>query len=130
MKTCSICGIPKDRSEFHKRARSVDGLDPKCKTCQRAYDSTDARRVARRLYGRKRSKKKDHKIRVKASNIVRSEARAKRIPRAQSLTCKCGVRANEYHHPNYSRPLDVVALCIPCHRAEHQIISKTGLGFW
>lgn len=34
--------------------------------------------------------------------------------------CKyCGDLPTVGHHPDYSKPLDVVWLCRPCHRAEH-----------
>ncbi len=39
MKTCSICGMNKDSSEFYARAASPDGLQPKCKICQKGLDS-------------------------------------------------------------------------------------------
>ena len=31
----------------------------------------------------------------------------------------CGLPAHEYHHEDYSRPMDVVALCKACHLARH-----------
>jgi hypothetical protein len=31
----------------------------------------------------------------------------------------CGAEHSEAHHPDYSRPLDVVWLCQPCHASTH-----------
>lgn len=33
MKTCTRCGFEKDRSDFYKRTKSPDGLQPLCKKC-------------------------------------------------------------------------------------------------
>lgn len=32
-KVCSVCGKPKSREQFHRRAVSYDGLQPHCKEC-------------------------------------------------------------------------------------------------
>ncbi len=34
LKTCSRCGASKPRADFNRRARSADGLQPKCRTCE------------------------------------------------------------------------------------------------
>jgi hypothetical protein len=41
LKTCTCCGIPKDRSEFHARAASPDGLRPSCKECRKNINRQD-----------------------------------------------------------------------------------------
>jgi hypothetical protein len=33
---------------------------------------------------------------------------------------RCGAPKAEKHHADYARPLDVIWLCRPCHRAEHK----------
>ena len=35
----------------------------------------------------------------------------------------CGAKKVHGHHPDYSRPLDVVWLCPPCHRKEHEAMK-------
>lgn len=36
----------------------------------------------------------------------------------------CGVEGNvQAHHPDYDRPLMVVWICAPCHRAHHRAYS-------
>ena len=37
---------------------------------------------------------------------------------------RCGSAKVHGHHPDYSRPLDVVWLCPTCHRKEHQAMKK------
>lgn len=36
-KPCSVCGESKDLDAFNRRKDSRDGLQPKCKVCERAY---------------------------------------------------------------------------------------------
>ena len=49
LRTCTICRIPKPRSEFHRRTRSRDGLQRHCRACGRqALDAADAARKAQR----------------------------------------------------------------------------------
>ncbi|SRR6266511_3502309 len=35
MKICQSCGVSKPLSEFHKRTRALDGLQTRCKICNR-----------------------------------------------------------------------------------------------
>lgn len=42
------------------------------------------------------------------------------------LPCvKCNNPVVEAHHPDYSKPLDVVWLCRDCHMTEHANLSQT-----
>ena len=40
-KTCTKCGITQSRSEFHKKSDAPDGLQNRCKACQRAYNEAN-----------------------------------------------------------------------------------------
>ena len=42
-KRCSICGVIKESSEFHKNPKSLDGLDHRCKLCRNKIQ-TDRRK--------------------------------------------------------------------------------------
>ena len=37
---------------------------------------------------------------------------------------RCGAKKVHGHHPDYSRPLDVVWLCPDCHRKEHEAMKN------
>lgn len=67
---------------------------------------------------RQRNKASDpvkHKARVMAANAV------KRGKLVRSPFCQLclGTERSEGHHPDYAKPLEVVWLCPPCHRAIH-----------
>lgn len=38
MKVCNKCGTEKSKDEFHKRSASIDGLQAKCKSCDKAHE--------------------------------------------------------------------------------------------
>jgi len=40
--------------------------------------------------------------------------------------CGSGKKAEAHHH-NYHKPLDVIWLCRPCHRAEHARLRREGV---
>lgn len=40
MKVCSSCSVSQATEEFGHRAASPDGLQPKCKTCTKAYNAS------------------------------------------------------------------------------------------
>ena len=41
------------------------------------------------------------------------------------LPCKfCGIKQVEAHHPDYSKPLEVIWLCSECHRLLHKILKE------
>lgn len=44
LKACCACGVEKPRSQFHKRAASADGLQPRCVDCVRTYEQERAMR--------------------------------------------------------------------------------------
>jgi hypothetical protein len=56
MKTCTCCGVEKPLSEFHKRAKAVDGHQRVCKTCncaqRKAYYKTERGRLQAAGYAR------------------------------------------------------------------------------
>lgn len=37
----------------------------------------------------------------------------------------CGRKKSEMHHPDYTKPLDVIWLCKPCHGREHRRINTS-----
>jgi hypothetical protein len=75
MKICTKCKIVKDESEFSKRAKSVDGLQPYCKECQRQYnlDHKEEIREHRKQYSQRPEVKQRKKESDKQYNLDHKE---------------------------------------------------------
>ena len=150
MKTCTKCGIPKKPNLFFKDKQKKDGLRSVCKKCHsannRAYDITPAGKAVKRAASRKYSasekgkeknkewtQSEEGKIAVcKASKRSRlkypEKAKARSVVsgaiRSGKLTkhpCSaCGETKVEAHHPSYSEPLEIMWLCVGCHKQWHK----------
>lgn len=76
---------------------------------------------------KKRSKKR-HKyfLHYRSLHVDKWKARQKveyavRSGKMKKLPCRdCGAKKVNAHHPDYSKPLEVIWLCPPHHRLEHQ----------
>lgn len=133
---CTRCGVAKASTEFQIRRASHDGLTAACKACLKAYDDARVnlrhRALARTAYQASETGRKAHqranaayrqrrKDRQRAHNAVaKAIARGKLQPWPACAVPDCGAPNPEAHHPDYSRPLDVVWLCDPCHKGAHR----------
>lgn len=120
-KRCSKCGLIKDLEEFWKSPRNKGGLRTWCKTCFNQYDREirSPRRRATEKYNAmhragQRRYIKNHPEVAKAHKVSRL------IPLAPQCE-ECGtINAHLHkHHPDYSKPRQVVTLCVPCHEKVH-----------
>jgi len=133
MKICNSCETVKSKSNFGVRKASLDGLSPKCKTCQKVYDKARAndphREEARRVYaqteeGKLAGNKAKAKYRAenpnkyKAHTMVGNAIRGGRLFREPCAVC--GVEGMTHaHHDDYSKPLNVRWLCSAHHSQWH-----------
>jgi hypothetical protein len=67
MKTCFVCQVPKDLSEFAKNASRSDGLQSACKDCKREidrnyYKATFESRKSKRLAARQASLERGREV--------------------------------------------------------------------
>lgn len=134
-KVCFKCKHEKPLSDFYKHRKMKDGHLNKCKECTK--NDVGAHREANietiREYDRERSKL-PHRVKVNTERTKNyrkmnpSKARAHRVVskavssgRLQKTPCVvCGdERRVEAHHPDYTRPLDVIFLCSVHHHAVH-----------
>lgn len=133
MKTCSTCATEKPKSEFQTRIASKDGLTAACKQCLSARDAKryekerEIRSARQKMYISTPEGKAAHKRAIKnwqeknqirrAAHVILNNALRNKTVIPQQCW-ECGKKA-EAHHPDYSRPLDVVWLCKKHHREVH-----------
>lgn len=148
MKTCNSCESEKERSEFHKRNASSDGLASKCKACQRLYDSkrnkdpkralaraeyakTSRGRVAgnraKKAWARRNPEKiaeinkayrKENPVKSRCHDIVAYALRKEKVYREPCEICGHTKQVHA-HHDDYAKPLEIRWLCPSHHRQWH-----------
>ncbi len=135
MKTCFRCNKEKPLDEFYKHSMMADGHLNKCKECakedaKKTYEKIQStpelairerkrqriKESKRRLEGKTKKykyKKPRNSANVELGNAVR-DGRVTRKP------CEiCGKIKVQGHHEDYSKPLDVVWLCVRHHNDRH-----------
>lgn len=150
MKKCFKCLELKSLSEFYKHSKMADGHLNKCKDCTKndVHVHRDKNIDRIRKYDRNRPNKKERcdkandyqkteigkAVKIKsqinfrarypkkvfANNLISRYLREGRIFRP--LNCEiCSIECKPHaHHCDYSKPLDVMWLCQPCHVEWHR----------
>ena len=134
MKTCSTCGRELPLSEFNKNRNNKDGLQDKCRACFSEYNKKRYASDPERHKANARKYREENLENVFATRMkmVEKNPNHKNANEAVVLALKLGHISNpgvcygcgatsderriEAHHHDYSKPLDVVWLCTPCHR--------------
>lgn len=62
MRVCTKCKIEKQESEFHKRSRGKNGLNPECKSCRKIYADTRNSTIEMKKHHRKVALKRRYGI--------------------------------------------------------------------
>lgn len=149
LRECRGCGAVKPLDEFVSNAKCRHGRGHICTDCTRARqrryahehrDAARGRNAAwrdanperaaehQRRYREKHAaelsekgkiRRREERERILARSIMNHAIRAGALRRG---TCeRCGSMEHvEGHHPDYSKPLDVVWLCAKCHKIEHR----------
>lgn len=119
-KTCGSCGEAKGRDEFFSARGCSDGLQKRCKQCQKQYIATlndGTKYISRAALEHKARYPKKAKAREMLCNAVSRGI----ISRPQHCE-DCGCAADLHgHHDDYCKPLDVRWLCRGCHVDWHRI---------
>lgn len=69
--------------------------------------------------------RKDNRIKANAQQRLRRHVKQGKIKKPkQCIKCNKKAKVIEGHHEDYSKPLDVVWLCVYCHRARHKEINE------
>ena len=140
MKVCTKCAVSRPLDDYYRHPMANDGHSGKCIECTkadaranraarleyyRAYDRSrnrDPDRVAARAdYQRTNSRRypetnpQKKNARTTLGNTIR-DGNAIRPPLCEI----CGISCEPHgHHDDYSKPLDVIWCCSPCHALIH-----------
>jgi hypothetical protein len=118
-KECVKSSVMKNRQENLEKVRAYDrmrGSMPHRVASRSEYQKTNAFAQSHKAAAERWSAK--HPERRKASHIVGNAIRDGHLRKTPCHVC--GAEKVEGHHPDYSRPLDVVWLCNPHHREIHK----------
>ena len=128
MKICKDCGKEKEQSEFY-------GVQGECKECTRKRVAENYRKNFDyyQKYDRKRNKKNDRKVKKLEYQKKRRQFSKEKYKANTAVKnalyngllvkkpCEvCGNIKSEAHHPDYSKPLDIMWLCLKHHREWHK----------
>lgn len=142
-RTCRLCNIEKSLNEFHPNKAVLSGYNYKCLACHRVWfreyrtknrDKINLRTRQRVTTEQRKTwrpnqiytPEKNRKLRLarcpikeQARITLRDAVKSGKITRPKSCS-KCGNEHTriEAHHHDYSKPLDVIWLCMPCHNIE------------
>jgi len=131
MRNCTKCGDGKPLTDFYKHPSSVDGRDTKCKECVKAAMTRNRNanieriRVYDRARGARQAPEYLAEYRARKPNVYAAQSAVSSGLRDGKITkpvlCQyCGTYDKLHgHHRDYSRPLDVQWLCVPCHKQWH-----------
>lgn len=121
MKVCSICKVAKPLTEFYVTPSKPGGYYDYCRPCDRErvreYSKTPNGKLS--TIARTRRKAKKFPDKMKAQQQLRNAVKTGLVIRPTVCdNCQSGGRIDG-HHEDYSKPLDVMWLCDPCHKLQH-----------
>lgn len=110
---CDAARVRARRKDPEVRKRDVES-----NKAWRANNPDKVKRLEDARYARGRSPEQmlKHKARCKVYWAIK---RGDLTPVAKCSCADCGVPATEYHHEDYTKPLEVIPLCKSCHVARH-----------
>ena len=109
--------------EFSRHKMCQDGIRPYCRACARAYQKAHGQSEAGKVCNKRAMDNyiQRHPERIKAREAVSNAIRyGKMIKPTDCSHCEQPNDKIEAHHPDYSKPLEVVWLCRSCHHNEHK----------
>lgn len=138
-KICHSCRAERPIGDFYTHKMMRDGTLNHCKDCVRARVKAEAKSPRGRLRDKLRQQKPERKAWVRQFSRKQNQkfaqkrkARAKfwgefRKGTIEKLPCRdCGTTSLvEAHHPDYTKPYEVVWLCSLHHKAEHRKFRTT-----
>lgn len=126
-KECKKCGWVLGKLSFNRDSSSKDGLRSECRECKRKYrleNREKIRQYSREYYQQHKKEAKEYNRRYRKNNREKKTAHdrvkyALRTGKIKKQPCACGCEEVEAHHENYSHPLEIKWICVPCHNKLH-----------
>ncbi|HQW57340.1 MAG TPA: hypothetical protein PK583_00070 [Gammaproteobacteria bacterium] len=122
-KKCTHCKQIKYLCLFPKTRRAKDGYNSWCLDCKNAIPDKK-RKLTADEYRAARTKERQS-IQGKARRYI--ENRVRRGTLAKSPCQICGTLKVQAHHPDYSKPSDIMWLCRSHHMAWHRLFLAEGI---
>jgi hypothetical protein len=123
-KICSSCHEAKPSTQFTHDRTAQDHRHHRCLACERIRTRQRMRAGALpKAVARWRSRNPDA---VNAHRLLKAAVKRGNLQRQPC--CVCGSTVSHAHHEDYSRPLDVVWLCLHCHHERHRLERLFGPG--
>lgn len=129
-KKCSKCKTDRPLSAFTYRAITKDKLNCHCKLCVATHRRNNKLKIKSYVADHYQSNREAYKnsfLKWKNRNPEKAKAqkRFSNYMRYSSDTKQpcvvCGELKVQAHHSDYSKPLDVMWLCLPHHKAWHKV---------
>lgn len=124
-KYCPKCEVIKSLDKFAIRKDRKSGRASWCKLCFNKYTRTNIyqnTRTRERLERHRLQQREQYRLHPEKFEARRLAAKySTKKPECE----RCGAEGKLHmHHIDYSKPLEVVTLCIPCHEiAHHGVIA-------
>ena len=132
MKRCYKCGEVKSLEFYHKDKTRGDGVCSRCSECERRRrkertekNPETSKETSKRYYHLHKKEKSEYHKTWRAENWFKANAH-KAVRNAITLgylkkqPCQeCGSKNSDAHHPDYTKPLEVMWLCRRHHMREH-----------
>lgn len=128
MTECKICFTTRERNKYQadkqtrdrkrnwaKNKRDKDKHSEYNKEYTKTIKGKEVQKNSKTKYRRKYPEK------IRAKNLVHYYVRQGKIPHVSTQFCKCGKPSTDYHHPDYSKPLEIVPLCRKHHLELHKV---------
>lgn len=118
-KTRFKCGKTKPVSEFYAHPQTADGYLNKCKECARRDRADHEKNNPEAILATRLAVCEKNPSKYNAHKAVEAAVNAGALVRpSRCFGCGCDDTEHriEAHHHDYSKPLDVIWLCTPCHR--------------
>lgn len=118
VKKCKICKEQKEIIAFVKSAKQLDGLESRCRDCNRKRIRAIREKTPGYNTEHTRKFRQNHPEKRAAHLAVARGLRAGLIVKQPCVVC--GDIKSESHHEDYTKQLDVIWFCRKHHAAHHE----------